>query len=64
MSTRRINCVSAADEPVGLIQRYRFPDDGTWAATVAGTDLAFPFAAGIDYFIGVAEHTGRGSPPT
>ena len=52
--------VSVADEPVGLIQRYRFTDYGTWAATVAGTDLAFPSAAGIDYLIGVEAHTGRG----
>jgi len=52
--------VSIADEPLGLIQRYRFADHGTWAATVAGTDLAFPSAAGIDYLIGVAGRTGRG----
>ena len=52
--------IAIADEPVGLIQRYRFSDYGTWAATVAGTSLSFPAAAGIDYMIGVAEHTGRG----
>lgn len=52
--------ITLADEPLGLIQRYRFSDYGTWAATVAGTSLSFPAAAGIDYMIGIAEHTGRG----
>ncbi|HUF34255.1 MAG TPA: GNAT family N-acetyltransferase [Acidimicrobiales bacterium] len=52
--------VALGDEPIGLIQRYRFSDYGKWAATVAGTDLVFPSAAGIDYLIGVDEHTGRG----
>ena len=51
---------STAAGPVGLIQRYRFTDHGTWAATVAGTDLVLPAAAGIDYLIGVAAATGRG----
>ena len=52
--------VSVGDEPVGLIQRYRFASYGSWAATVAGAGLSFPAAAGIDYFIGVARHTGGG----
>ena len=46
--------------PFGLIQRYRFRDYGSWAATVAGTALSFPAAAGIDYLIGDAGLTGRG----
>jgi aminoglycoside 6'-N-acetyltransferase len=49
-----------ATGPFGLIQRYRFSDHGTWAATVAGTALSFPDAAGIDYLIGSSELTGRG----
>lgn len=52
--------VLADGEEIGLIQRYRFADYGTWAATIAGTDLAYPSAAGIDYFIGVVEQTGLG----
>ncbi len=51
---------STAGAPVGLIQRYRFADDGTWEATVAGSELVLPAAAGIDYLIGVAAATGRG----
>jgi RimJ/RimL family protein N-acetyltransferase len=45
---------------IGLIQRYRFADYGTWAATVAEAGLAFPDAAGIDYMIGDAELVSRG----
>jgi aminoglycoside 6'-N-acetyltransferase len=45
---------------IGIIQRYRLnaypPGDGE----VAGTGLAFPRGAGIDYLIGVPEHVGRG----
>lgn len=51
---------SSEPAPVGIIQRYRFADYGSWAATVAGTDLAYPNAAGIDYFIGAHDQTGRG----
>ncbi len=51
---------SSDSAPVGIIQRCRFADYGTWADTVAGTDLAYPNAAGIDYFIGPHERTGRG----
>ncbi len=52
--------VSVGDEPVGLIQRYRFADYGAWAATVADTEIVFPAAAGIDYLIGVVEQTRGG----
>ncbi len=44
----------------GLIQRYRFTDYGSWGATVAGSNLAFPNAAGIDYLIGVPALTRQG----
>lgn len=46
--------------PIGIIQRYRFLDHGSWAATVAGTSLVFPGAAGIDYLIGDAARIGSG----
>ena len=45
---------------VGLIQRYRFADYGSWAATVEEAGLAFPDAAGIDYLIGEVDGLGRG----
>lgn len=45
---------------VGLIQRYRFADYGSWAATVSDAGLAFPDAAGIDYMIGEVDFVGRG----
>ena len=47
-------------EPVGVIQRYRFLDHGSWAATIAETELAFPGAAGIDYLLGDATRVGAG----
>ena len=46
--------------PFGLIQRYRFADYGTWAATVVGIGLTFSYPAGIDYMIGRSEFVGRG----
>ena len=47
-------------EPIGIIQRYRFLDHGSWAATIAATEHVFPGAAGIDYLIGDAARIGRG----
>ena len=46
--------------PIGIIQRYRFLDHGSWAATIAETELTFPGAAGIDYLIGDASRVGVG----
>jgi aminoglycoside 6'-N-acetyltransferase len=51
---------SSAARAFGLIQRYRFSDYGTWAATVAGSGVTFPNAAGIDYMIGLSDRVGRG----
>lgn len=47
-------------EPIGIIQRYRFLDHGSWAATIAETDVALPGAAGIDYLVGDASRIGVG----
>jgi RimJ/RimL family protein N-acetyltransferase len=51
---------STASGPFGLIQRYRFAEYGTWAATVSAAGLRVPAAAGIDYLIGTPELIGRG----
>ena len=45
---------------IGIIQRYRFLDHGSWAATIAETALVVPGAAGIDYLIGDPALVGRG----
>src|SRR3712207_4954804 len=52
--------IECDDRSVGLIQRYRFADYGSWAATVSQAGLAFPNAAGIDYMIGEVGFVGRG----
>jgi len=45
---------------VGLIQCYRVGDHPGWAKTIAGSGLAFPSAAGIDYLIGERHLVGQG----
>lgn len=52
--------IESEGRSVGLIQRYRFADYGSWAATVSDAGLAFPDAAGIDYMIGDEALVGRG----
>jgi len=47
-------------QDVGLIQSYRVTDHPSWAETIAGSGLAFPSAAGIDYFIGERDLVGQG----
>lgn len=52
--------IECGDRSVGIIQRYRFADYGSWAATLSEAGLAFPDAAGIDYMIGEGDCVGRG----
>jgi aminoglycoside 6'-N-acetyltransferase len=54
--------IEYGEQPIGLIQRYRFADEAEWQATlsVAGTPSN---AAGIDYLIGVEHLTGAGLGP-
>jgi aminoglycoside 6'-N-acetyltransferase len=54
--------IEREDAPIGLIQRYRFSDNPEWqtALAPAGTPRE---AAGIDYFIGVADLIGLGLGP-
>ena len=47
-------------QDIGVIQRYRLPDNPDGDGTVAGTGLAFSGAAGIDYLIGVPGQVGKG----
>lgn len=47
-------------DDIGIIQRYRLRAYPGWSGAVAGTGLAFPEAAGIDYLIGESAHVGRG----
>jgi RimJ/RimL family protein N-acetyltransferase len=52
--------IECDDRSVGIIQRYRFADYGSWAATISEAGLVFPDAAGIDYMIGEVDCVGRG----
>ena len=45
---------------VGLIQSYCVGDHPGWAKTIAGSGLAFPSAASIDYLIGERHLVGQG----
>lgn len=47
-------------QDIGLIQSYRVRDHPSWAETIAGSGLAFPSAAGIDYLIGERDLVGQG----
>lgn len=46
---------------LGIIQRYRLSAYPEWNGTIAGSGLAFPDAAGIDYLIGAVDRVGEGA---
>lgn len=52
--------VVADGQNVGIIQSYRISDYPGWVKTIAGSGVAFPSAAGIDYLIGERDLVGRG----
>ena len=62
MDPSEVFIVERGEQPIGLIQRYKFDDNPAWqsALSVAGTPQN---AAGIDYLIGVEQLTGIGLGP-